>query len=102
MSCTKSTIIISSVLGSVANCPKTFSTAQMYPYHASKVFPRAQCIQRIQVLCPSNKYGNLHAEFRKKLLEEKAVGCPWLHVIWSLTDKDNGMMADWEGSSIPW
>ncbi|KPP70835.1 hypothetical protein Z043_110297 [Scleropages formosus] len=68
MSCTKSTIIISSVLGSVANCPKTFSTAQMYPYHASKVFPRAQCIQRIQVLCPSNKYAVGPLSFRDAMI----------------------------------
>ncbi|XP_039989331.1 uncharacterized oxidoreductase C663.09c isoform X5 [Xiphias gladius] len=74
MSCRRSAIInISSIISSMEKCPQTFPGAQMYAYRTSKA-----------PLCT----------------QESALGM--LSVMSSLSNKDSGMLLDWEGNTIPW
>ncbi|XP_054476143.1 C-factor [Anoplopoma fimbria] len=111
MSCRRSAIInISTLISSIAKCPETFAEAQMYPYRASKaalnMVTRCQSedFKRHNILVTAihpgwvrTGMGGGHAPLSP---QESVHGM--LTMMSSLSDKDSGMLLDWQGNTIPW
>ncbi|XP_041852323.1 C-factor [Melanotaenia boesemani] len=111
MSCRRSAIInISSNISSIEKCPETFSMAQMYAYRASKaalnMLTRCQAedfkINNILVTAihPGWVRTEMGGEQAPISPQDSVLGV--LSVISSLSNKDSGMLLDWEGNMIPW
>ncbi|XP_041795579.1 C-factor [Chelmon rostratus] len=111
MSCRRSAIInISTVISSIEKCPETFTMAQMYPYRTSKaalnMLTRCQAenfkINNILVtaLHPGWVRTDMGGKEGHLSTQESVYGL--MSVMSSLSNKDCGMLLDWEGNRIPW
>ncbi|XP_069018380.1 C-signal-like [Embiotoca jacksoni] len=111
MSCRRSAIInISTLISSIEKCPETFPVAQMYPYRTSKaalnMLTRCQAedfkIHNILVTAihPGWVRTEMGGEEAPLTGEESAVAM--LSTMSSLSNKDSGMLVDWQGNTIPW
>ncbi|XP_075968697.1 C-signal-like [Anarhichas minor] len=111
MSCRRSAIInISSLAGSIKICPDNFARAQMYPYRASKaalnMVTRCQSedFKRHNILVTAIHPGWVRTEMggQEATLSIQDSVHGMLAMMSSLSNKDCGMLLDWEGNTIPW
>jgi len=111
MSCRRSAIInVSTVFSSIEKCPETFLVAQVYPYRASKaalnMLTRCQAedfkIHNILVTAihPGWVRTDMGGEEAPLTTQDSVRGM--LSTMSSLSNKDSGMILDWEGNKIPW
>ncbi|XP_035520512.1 C-factor [Morone saxatilis] len=111
MSCRRSAIInISTLISSIEKCPETFHMAQMYPYRTSKaalnMLTRCQAeeFKIHNILVTSIHPGWVHTEMGGEeaplTTQDSVIGM--LSVMSSLSNKDSGMLLDWQGNMIPW
>ncbi|AWP07973.1 Hypothetical protein SMAX5B_007152 [Scophthalmus maximus] len=111
MSCRRAAIInISTIISSIEKCPETFAQAKMYPYRTSKaalnMLTRCQAedfkIQNILVTAihPGWVRTDMGGEQAPLITQDSVHGM--LNVISSLSNKDSGMLLDWQGEKIPW
>ncbi|XP_071345181.1 C-signal-like [Trachinotus anak] len=111
MSCRRSAIInISTVISSMQKCPETFAMAQMYPYRTSKaalnMLTRCQAedFRKHNILVTAIHPGWVRTEMGGEqaplTTQDSALGI--LNVVSSLSNKDSGMLMDWQGNTIPW
>lgn len=111
MSCRRSAIInISTLVSSIEKCPETFPIAQMYPYRTSKaalnMLTRCQAedFKRHNILVTAVHPGWVRTEMggEKAPLTTQDSVLGMLSVMSSLSNKDSGMLLDWQGNTIPW
>ncbi|XP_037306924.1 C-signal isoform X2 [Pungitius pungitius] len=111
MSCRRSAIInMSTLVSSIEKCPETFAQAQMYSYRASKaalnMVTRCQSedFKRHNILVTAIHPGWVRTGMGGKeaplSTQESVHGM--LTMMSSLSDKDCGMLLDWQGNGIPW
>ncbi|XP_070687461.1 C-signal-like [Pempheris klunzingeri] len=111
MSCRRSAIInVSTLISSIEKCPETFPAAQMYPYRTSKaalnMLTRCQAedfkIHNILVTAihPGWVRTDMGGEQAPLSTQDSVLGM--LRVMSSLSNKDCGMLLDWQGNKIPW
>ncbi|XP_078114052.1 C-signal-like [Sander vitreus] len=111
MSCRRSAVInISTLISSIEKCPETFAIAQMYPYRTSKaalnMLTRCQAedFKSHNILVTAIHPGWV----RTQMGGEQAPLTPlesvqgMLITMSSLSNKDCGMLLDWQGNTIPW
>ncbi|XP_039663935.1 C-factor-like [Perca fluviatilis] len=111
MSCRRSAIInISTLISSIEKCPESFAIAQMYPYRTSKaalnMLTRCQAedFKSHNILVTAIHPGWV----RTQMGGEQAPLTPpdsvhgMLSTMSSLSNKDCGMLLDWQGNRIPW
>ncbi|XP_070763946.1 C-signal-like [Enoplosus armatus] len=111
MSCKRSAIInISTLISSIEKCPETFPIAQMYPYRSSKaalnMVTRCQAedfkIHNILVTAIHPGWVRTDMGGNEAPLTTEGSVLGMLSVMSSLSNKDCGMLLDWQGNSIPW
>ncbi|XP_029290272.1 uncharacterized protein LOC115010038 [Cottoperca gobio] len=111
MSCRRSAIInISTLVSSIEKCPETFDIAQMYPYRTSKtalnMLTRCQAedFKRHNILVTAIHPGWVRTEMggeQAPLTTHDSVH-GMLYVMPFLSNKDCGILLDWQGNRIPW
>ncbi|XP_034734517.1 C-factor [Etheostoma cragini] len=111
MSCRRSAIInISTLLASIEKCPETFGLAQMYPYRTSKaalnMLTRCQAedFKSLNILVTAIHPGWVRTQMggRQAPLDPPDSVLGMLSTMSSLSNKDCGMLLDWQGNTIPW
>ncbi|XP_049928247.1 C-factor isoform X1 [Epinephelus moara] len=111
MSCIRSAIInISTIISSIEKVPETFSKAQMYPYRASKaalnMLTRCQAedFKSYNILVTAIHPGWVRTEMggEEAPMTAKESAESLISLMSSLSNKDCGMLLDWEGVRIPW
>ncbi|KAM8892709.1 C-signal-like [Spinachia spinachia] len=111
MSCRRSAIInMSTLVSSIEKCPETFALAQMYAYRASKaalnMVTRCQSEDfrthniLVTAIHPGWVRTGMGGEKAPLSTQESVHGM--LATLSSLSDKDCGMLLDWQGNTIPW
>ncbi|XP_074487703.1 C-signal-like [Sebastes fasciatus] len=111
MSCRRSAIInISTLISSIEKCPETFAIAQMYPYRISKaalnMLTRCQAEDfkghniLVTAIHPGWVRTEMGGEMAPLTTEDSVLGM--LSVMSSLSNKDCGMLLNWQGNAIPW
>ncbi|XP_058500390.1 C-signal-like isoform X1 [Solea solea] len=111
MSCRRSAIInISTLISSMEKCPETFPMAQMYPYRTSKaalnMLTRCQAEDfkshniLVTAIHPGWVRTDMGGEQAPMSTEDSVLSM--LSVMPSLSNKDSGMLLDFEGNRIPW
>ncbi|XP_040893507.1 C-factor [Toxotes jaculatrix] len=111
MSCRRSAIInVSTLISSMEKCAETFHIAQMYAYRTSKAaLNMLTCCQAedfkahnilVTAIHPGWVRTDMGGEQAPLTTLESALGM--LSVMSSLSNKDSGMLLDWEGNTIPW
>ncbi|XP_076589517.1 C-signal-like [Chaetodon auriga] len=111
MSCRRSAIInMSSIISSIEKCNETFSMAQVYPYRISKAgLNMLTCCQALDfkkdnilvtALHPGWVRTDMGGEEGQLSTFESVDGM--MNVMPSLSNKDSGLLLDWEGKRIPW
>uniref|UniRef100_A0A3Q4H5D4 Uncharacterized LOC102798082 n=1 Tax=Neolamprologus brichardi TaxID=32507 RepID=A0A3Q4H5D4_NEOBR len=103
-------INISTAISSIEKCPETFSAAQMYPYRISKaalnMLTRCQAEDFkthnivVTAIHPGWVQTEMGGENAPLTTVDSVLGM--LSVISSLSNKDRGMLLDWQGNTIPW
>lgn len=111
MSCRRSAIInISTSMSSIEKCPETFPIDQRYPYRASKaalnMLTRCQAedFKSYNILVTAIHPGWVQTEMggEEAPMTTKESALAMLSVMSSLSNKDCGMLLDWQGVRIPW
>lgn len=111
MSCRRSAIInMSTAISSIHKCPETFAHAQMYPYRASKaalnMVTRCQSedFKKHNILVTAIHPGWVRTEMggKEAVLSTKESVLGMLTMMSSLSNKDGGLLLDWQGNAIPW
>uniref|UniRef100_A0A3Q4H5E1 Uncharacterized LOC102798082 n=1 Tax=Neolamprologus brichardi TaxID=32507 RepID=A0A3Q4H5E1_NEOBR len=108
--CSSAIINISTAISSIEKCPETFSAAQMYPYRISKaalnMLTRCQAEDFkthnivVTAIHPGWVQTEMGGENAPLTTVDSVLGM--LSVISSLSNKDRGMLLDWQGNTIPW
>ncbi|XP_004556304.1 C-signal [Maylandia zebra] len=108
--CSSAIINISTAISSIEKCPETFSAAQMYPYRISKaalnMLTRCQAEDFkthnivVTAIHPGWVQTEMGGEKAPLTTVDSVLGM--LSVISSLSNKDSGMLLDWQGNTIPW
>ncbi|XP_070828844.1 C-signal-like [Chaetodon trifascialis] len=111
MSCRRSAIInMSSIISSIEKCSDTFWMAPVYPYRTSKAALNmlTQCqaldFKKDNILVTALHPGWVRTDMggeRGKLSTLESVD-GMMKVMSSLSNKDSGLLLDWEGKRIPW
>ncbi|XP_059190328.1 C-signal [Centropristis striata] len=111
MSCRRSAIInISSIISSIEKCPENFNVAPLYAYRASKA------ALNMVTRCQSEDFKGhnilvtgVHPGWVKTDMGGQGGALTStdsvrgiLSTLSSLSNKDSGMLLDWEGNKIPW
>lgn len=111
MSCSRSAIInISTIISSIEKCPETFPIAQMYSYRTSKAALNmlTRCLAEdfkihnilVAAIHPGWVRTDMGGEQAPLTTQDSVLGM--LSVMSSLSNKDCGMLVDWQGNTIPW
>ncbi|KAF3689318.1 Estradiol 17-beta-dehydrogenase 2 [Channa argus] len=111
MSCRRAAIInISTYISSMEKCSENFHLAQMYAYRTSKAALNmltcclAEDLKTHNILVTAIHPGWVRTELggsKAPLTSQESV-LSMLSVMSSLSNKDSGMLLDWQGTTIPW
>ncbi|XP_033490661.2 C-signal-like [Epinephelus lanceolatus] len=111
MSCKRSAIInISTSMSSIEKCPEIFAIDQRYPYRASKaalnMLTRCQAedFKSYNILVTAIHPGWVRTEMggEEAPMTTKESALAMLSVMSSLSNKDTGMLLNWQGVRMPW
>ncbi|XP_068117891.1 C-signal-like [Hyperolius riggenbachi] len=111
LGCSKAALInVSTLLGSIERVPEKFNFAPALSYRCSKaalnMLTRCQSVgyQKDGILCTALHPGWVQTDLggpQAPLTVEKSVN-GIVKVLNNLSEKDSGILVDWEGNTIPW